>query len=283
MIEHPLPDIDAWVLFYSQTDMPVLQHTKVELEKLRDNAECVNARFLAAIIMQDPLMTLRVLAYLEENRRKSQRTDITTIERALMMIGVGPFFRDFDDLPTLEDHLKANPKALLGALKVITRARKAAHWARDWALVRHDLDIDEITVATLLQNIDELLMWCFAPSLAGRVAEIQQANPTMRSAAAQTEVYGFALDDLQMALVHAWHLPQLLTQLLDSANAENPRIRNITLAVDLARHAAKGWTDPALPDDFKAIEELLHIRHEALMHKLGIEAEVLAAQTQPPA
>ena len=139
MIEHPFPDTDAWVLFYTQANLPVLRHTVHALEKLREHAETVNGRVLSSVILQDPLMTLRVLAYLEENRRKNQRTDITTIDRALMMIGVDPFFRTFENLPLVEDQLQAHPKALLGLLKDIRRARKATHWAREWAIFRHDL------------------------------------------------------------------------------------------------------------------------------------------------
>jgi hypothetical protein len=55
--------------------------------------------------------------------------------------------------------------------------------------------------------------------------------------------------------------------------SDNPRVRNVSLAVDLARHSANGWNDPALPDDFKAIADLLRINHETLMRKLGLEVD----------
>lgn len=292
MIEHSLPDTDAWVQFYTQANLPVLRHTLHALEKLRENAENVNGRVLSSVILQDPLMTLRVLAYLAENRPKNQHTDITTIDRALMMIGLGPFFRNFEKLPLVEDQLKAYPKALLGLLKVIRRARKASHWAREWAIWRHDLDVDEITVATLLHDITEVLMWCFAPSLQLRVQEMLAQNRGLRTTVAQQEVYGIRLIDLQLALVNAWHLPKLLATLINAIPQEgaevarelvgpdNPRIKNVFLAVDLARHSANSWDDAALPDDFKGIEELLHISHESLLHKLGLDTDD-QAKTQP--
>ncbi len=271
MIDAPFPGLDSWVAYFSQAQLPVLRHTVNELDQLRANAEHVNGRVLSSIMLQDPLMTLRVLAYIEEKRGKRQSTDITTIERALMMIGVGPFFRDFDRLPLVEETLKPYPKALLGLLKVIARARRAARWAREWAVIRHDLDIDEITVATLLYDVDEILMWCFAPTLALQVKEMQTRDRTLRSATAQQQVYGVQLQPLQLELAKIWHLPELLTTLMDRDNAEDPRVRNVTLAVDLARHSANGWDDAALPDDYAAIEDLLHISHETLMHKLGLE------------
>jgi HD-like signal output (HDOD) protein len=272
MLDTPLPDLESWLSFYASAEMPVLRHTVNDLDGLRENAESANARVLSSVILQDPLMTLRVLAYIEVRRRKSQTTDITTIERALMMTGTGPFFRDFQDLPLVEDRLKPYPKALLGLLKVMARARRAARWAREWAVIRHDLDVDEITVATLLHDVAEILMWCFAPQLALRIREMQVADSSLRSVAAQQAIYGIKLQDLQLGLAELWHLPKLLTTLMDGANADNPRVRNVTLAVDLARHSANGWSDAALPDDFRAIEELLHVSHETLLRKLGLEA-----------
>lgn len=285
MIEQPFPDADAWVEFYTQADLPILRHTQSELEKLRENAESISGRVISSVVLKDPLMTLKVLAYLEQRRPKTQRTDITTIGRAIMMIGIDPFFANFNNLPLVEDQLKDYPKAKLGLLKTINRARKAAHWAREWAMMRHDLDIDEITVATLLHDIPEILMWCFAPSMPLKVLEMQAQDRQLRSVAAQEAVYGIPLHELTLGLVSAWHLPKLLATLItatppeegkvsvDTISSNNPRVRTVSLAVDLARHSANGWDDPALPDDFKAITELLRINHETLMRKLGLEDE----------
>lgn len=271
MIAAPLPDLDSWITYFVQADIPVLRHTVQQLAELRENANKSSARVISSVILHDPMMTLRVLAYIETKRSKSRVTDITTIERALMMIGMEPFFNDFQNLPLVEDHLKSQPRALLGLLKVISRARKATHWARDWAILRHDLDVDEISVATLLYDFAEILMWCFAPDLALRVVEKQTANRALRSVTVQTETYNVPLYEIKAALADAWHLPKLLITLIDPEHAEHPRVRNVKLAVDLARHSANGWDDAAIPDDFKGIEELLHINHEALMHRLGLE------------
>lgn len=293
MIEQPFPDTDAWVEFYTQADLPILRHTQNELDKLHENAESISGRVISSAVLKDPLMTLKVLAYLEKRRPKAQSTDITTIGRAIMMIGIDPFFSNFTNLPLVEEQLKDYPKAKLGLLKTISRARKAAHWAREWAMMRHDLDIDEITIATLLHDIPEILMWCFAPSMPLKVLEMQGRDRNLRTVSAQEAVYGIPLHELTLGLVSAWHLPKLLATLItakppeegkssvDTITADNPRVRTVSLAVDLARHSLNGWDDPALPDDFKAITELLHISHETLMRKLGLEDESIPTPNQP--
>ena len=62
-----------------------------------------------------------------------------------------------------------------------------------------------------------------------------------------------------------------LQTLIDDDNADNPRVKNVTLAVRLARHSAHGWDDPALPDDYRDIGELLHVTPETVRQKLGLQ------------
>jgi HD-like signal output (HDOD) protein len=277
MIDLPFPGVEPWVAYFKDVELPVLRHTAHQLDEMRADADNINARKLATVILHDPLMTIRVFGFIEKHRGKRQHTDITTIERALMMIGIHPFFEQFKDLPVVETQLKGHPKAMLGLLKVFARARHAANWARDWAMLRHDLDIDEITVAALLHDIAEILMWCFAPTLAIRVKERQTADHSLRSVLVQAQEYGVPLYMLKMELAKAWGLPQLLVTLMDPEHAESPRVKNVKLAVDLARHTANGWDDAALPDDFKAIEELIHIGHANLLERIGAPDELIQA------
>ena len=282
--EHPLPDVESWLAVIAQSELSVLRHSAAEIERLKANEENTNGRVLAGTILQDPLLTIRVLAYIEEHRQKRQTTDITTIDRAIMMIGIVPFFHAFANLPIVENRLAAYPQALLGLLKAIRRARRAAHWAREWAILRRDMDVDEITLATLLHDVAEMMMWLNAPKMALQFRDLQQSQPHRRSAQIQEEVYGIPLHKLTLALSETWRLPALVVQLLDDRHAENPRVRNVKLAVDLARHAVNGWRDPALPDDFKGIRDLLHVNQEALLRHLDVsddDAQLILAMDTP--
>jgi HD-like signal output (HDOD) protein len=286
MLQRPLPDLAAWVNYLSQADIPVLKRTARELARLREDEENVSGRQVAGVILHDPLMTLRVLAHIEATRRRSQTADITTIDRAVMMIGVTPFFKKFEALPLVEDTLGEHPQALIGLLRVITRSRLASFFARDWAVLRHDLDAEEITVAALLHDTAEILLWCFAPALMMHIRSMQEQDRALRSATAQQAVLGITASELQLALARAWHLPELLQNLMDDAHAEHPRVRNVACAVDLARHSANGWDDPALPDDLAAISKLLGISRDTLLDRIGRIAPsqpVLPADDEPDA
>lgn len=283
MLEQPLPDLAAWVAYFSAQELPILRQTERRLEEARAGIDRVSGREIAAIVLQDPLMAVRVLSYIQPMRGKHLRTDITTIASAVMMLGVEPFFSRLGTPNTLESCLKGETQALLGVLQVIRRVQRASHYAHDWAFYRHDLNIEEVTLAALLHDLAEILLWTFAPRLALEIRDRQQADKTLRSAAVQEDVLGIRLVDLQLALCEAWALPELLNTLMDDAQANQPRVQNVSLAVNLARHSASGWDDAAIPDDLTGIEKLLHINRQSLLERLDIPADQLARfqQTQP--
>lgn len=288
MLDHSLQDIEAWVLYFSDANLPVLRHTVRRLEEARQNLDRVSGREISRIVLEDPLMAVKVLAYIQPYTGKKLHSDITTIASAIMMLGIEPFFQRFEKLATIENALAGEPQALLGVLQVIRRAQRAARYADDWARWRHDLDVEEVTLAALLHDLAEVLLWTFAPRLAMEIRDRQAADRSLRSVSAQEQVLGVRLGDLQSALCRTWHLPELLLTLIHDTGAENPRVQNVALAVNLARHSANGWDDAALPDDFKAIEALLHIGHDALLSRLGVpvaepppDAADAAAGNQP--
>ncbi len=283
MIDRPFGTMEAWVGYFNSVKMPILRQTARRLDEARQNIDQVNGRDIAAIVLQDPLLAIRVLAYIQPFRGKHLRSDITTIANAIMMLGVEPFFKRFDSPITIESLLKSEPQALLGILHVIRRVQRASRYAHDWAFERHDMNIEEVALAALLHDLAEILLWCFAPRLALEILARQNADKTLRSATAQQQVLGIRLFDLQLALCEAWHLPELLKALMDDANAELPRVRNVVLAVNLARHSANDWNNPALPDDFAAIEKLMHIDRETLLGRLSIPDDLIQKYlTQPP-
>ena len=271
MLDHALPDIDSWTLLFSNNGLPVLRITKRRLDEMRADLDRVDARELAHLILQDPIMTVRVLAYIQRLRGRALQRDITTIASAVMMAGIEPFFHRFSELFTVEDQVReAGPQALLGVLQVIRRAQRAADYAQEWAIWRHDINMEEVRIAALLHDLAEILVWCSAPKLGLALQEKLKTHPGMRSADAQQQLLGFTFLDIQRELCRVWHLPELLRTLIDDDNADQPRVKNVALAVRLARHSSHDWDDPALPDDYAEIGELLHITPEAVRQRLGL-------------
>jgi len=249
-------------------EIPVLQRTIEELAHLRQDEERIIPRDISRVLLRDPLFTLRVLIYLQSRRRPTQVTDITTVEHALMMLGVTPFFQHFASLPSVENVLAEYPLAQAGLMDVMSRAHCAALYAHDWAVLRHDIKAEEVAIAALLHDLAEMLLWCFAPELALQILNMLRADKTLRTRDAQQAVLGFKVLELQNALMLEWKLAIMLQALMDDTHATHSRQMNVVLAVNLARHSANGWNNPALPDDYAAIQKFLNLSEEDVLERI---------------
>lgn len=263
-------DISAWIDFFGTAEIPVLKNTAREIARLKEDEDKLSARALTASVMNDPMMVFRVLSYSQKNKSKQQLQDLLQVEQAILMMGTTSFFKNLPTNFLVEDVLKTNLTALMHLLKLIHRAHRAAHYAAEWATHLADIHAEEVLTAALLHDLSEMLMWCFAPDKMNTIHAMQHADKTLRSAAAQQQVLGFKLHDLQKELVEVFQLPPLLSKLMkDSASGEQ-RVRNVTLAVNLARHSANGWDDAALPDDYRDIAEFLRMDIDKVMRTVGV-------------
>jgi hypothetical protein len=213
--------------------VPVLRVTAAEVARLREEQERTSAHALAATILRDPFMTLRVLRFLYGHRTRSQTADITTIAHAIMMLGLARFFREFAGLPVVEERLGGGALARVRAL--MSRSRLAALFARDWAAQRHDIDPEEVMVAALLHDITDLLC----------VLRARADDPQAWGAHART------------GILARLELPGLVAELNAESAAPNPRVANVQLACRLAHHCHEGWAPQAVRADLVQLQAFL--------------------------
>jgi HD-like signal output (HDOD) protein len=258
-LQRPLPSLAAWTRHFQQAEIPVLASTAEQLELWRSNEDAADARLLGEALGKDPLMTLKLLAHAAAHRSSRLLTDAETVTAALVLMGITPFFKAFGPQPTVEERLMGRPDALAGLQRVLLRAERAARFALGFAVHRVDPDAEVIHSAALLHDFAEMLLWCEAPDLALQVQHRLQTQPGLRSRAAQREVLGLELGDLEQALMKAWHLPELLAHITDDKRGRDPQVQCVMLAVRLARHTADRWDNPAVPDDLAEIGTLLNL------------------------
>jgi HD-like signal output (HDOD) protein len=267
-LTRPLHDLSAWTAHFRHADIPILASTAEALEEMREREDDLDANGIGEMISADPLMTLKVLAYASTHRGSRTLTDPETVIATLVMMGISPFFRAFGPQPTVEQRLAGEPEALAGLLDTVRRAHRSANFALGFAVHRHDRDAAVIHGAALLHDFAEMLLWCHAPALALQIRRAQQADSTLRSSAVQRSVLNIELAELQQSLMKAWHLPELLIRINDDAHAETASVKNVVLAVRLARHTAQGWDNAALPDDAADIGALLNLSYGATLRLL---------------
>jgi HD-like signal output (HDOD) protein len=272
-LQRPPRDLAGWTAVFRPEALPVLGSTAAALEELREVEDSVDAHLLAETVSADPLLTLKLLAHVGRLLRGRESfgggREVETVTAALVMLGIPPFFRVFGPQAVAEDLLADQPEALAGFLAVLRRSHRAARFAIGFAVHRLDHDAALIHEAALLHDFAELLLWLHAPGLALQIAAAQAADSTLRSAAAQQQVLGIELAALQHALMLQWRLPGLLVQLTDDHAARpGPQLRNVLLAIRIARHSALGWDNAALPDDLRDAAELLQLSTDATLRLL---------------
>lgn len=265
LLDSALPDLASWTAWFRRADIPVLADTADALEAMRANEDEVDANLIGEMVADDPLMSLKILAYAATHRPARRVTDVETVTAAIVVLGISPFFGTFGVQPTVEERLAEVEGALDGLRRVIRRAHRAARLAFAFAVHRMDLDAAVIHQAALLHDFAEMLLWCHAPALALRVRSAMQADPALRSSAAQRALLNIDLAELQQALMKAWALPDLLGRISDERQPRHPSVQSVALAIRLARHSADGWENPAIPDDIADIARLLNLSKDAAL------------------
>ncbi len=264
MLQQP-KSLAAWLAFLRQAGIPVLKQTSRALERLRADESLLNARSIAHVVTDDPLMTVKLLRCMQTHKHRNQTYELVDVKEALLMMGLDTFFREVPATPISEDMLRGHLEALVHLLHTVRRAQRAAHYAYDWALRLHDLHAEEVHVSALLVHVAEMLLWCFNPAQMLEIQKRLDADRALRSADVQKQVLGFTGMELQRQLTTEWQLPALLMNLMDPAQANTIRVRNVMLAVNLARHSALGWDNAALPDDYREIGALLRMEPDKAM------------------
>lgn len=258
-ITSPLPDASAWADAFDRLDMPVLESTAAAIDEFRPIEDAVDAHMLADAINDDPLMTLKLLRHVASRRSARATADAETVTAAMVLLGITPFFRAFEVLPSVEQRLSQHPAALEGLMSVMRRSHRSARFALGFAVHRMDHDAPVIHEAALLHDFAEMLLWVHAPSLALDIQHRLALDASLRTVDAQRSVLHALLADVQQDLMQRWRLPELLVRISGDQASSAAQVRNVQLAIRVARHSAIGWDNPALPDDLVELGHLLNL------------------------
>lgn len=263
-------DLDAWVKNLLPLNLPVLGSTQVALRALQRDAN-VSAARISTVVLADPMMTLRILRLVNARRGGSFAQRIATVEHCVMMLGLDATFGQLGKAAALEDELAAPARE--GLLKTTARACHAALHAREWAVQRLDLNVEEVYIAALLREMGEMALWVSAPEV---MAELQRARRKQPWSEAEQAMFGFTLDELSYALAENWNMPPLVESVLRPEDCEaHPRSRSVMLASHLARHAEMGWYGAEISADLDDIADTRHLLRDEVVvqvHRTAVES-----------
>ena len=185
---------------------------------------------LSSIVLQDPLLCLRLLREAERTKSHHLANETTTALAAIMQLGIDQFKLL---LLSSQDIEEANA----GLQEVETRATVASQVAQRWAAGRMDTDPEEVAVATLLADAGELLLWVYEPELPQAAKDELLSGRAKRSPQAQMQACGFGFKQLTMRCAEIWRLPSLVVQLL--RGVDTPRANLTRICSNAARHVVE--------------------------------------------
>ncbi len=267
----------TWIARLRSAEPPVLASSTQALHVLAAELESLRLDTLATTILNDPYLTLRTL--LAANRREAGQAsrETTTVRHALMVLGVGPFLRQFEALPTIESVLGVTSVPYQRVQALVHRARHVAEQARDFASLRHDRDPEEAAAAALLLDLPELLICIHAPDACIQLEEHRHRAPP---AEAELAALGVTLGELQQPLAEALGVPELLRALMDTTQTERPRVFGVHLAARVASHFEHGGPADELDADLQTAAEWLHLARDELVDTVHSNAHK-ATQSAP--
>lgn len=265
----------AWTARFAEATIPVCSETALGIESARRDEDRIDANRLGELIAADPLMTLRLMAHVARLRGPRQLGDPQTVTAAIVWMGIGPFFRAFSGLETIEQRLDGRAAVLRRVTHRIAQVRRAARVALEIAAQRSDPEAPLLHQAALLDDFGGLLLWVHEPDIALKLeAAASRLDPSC-AAAVERDVLGFELADLQQSLSRTWRLPAMLERVTDPRRGEEPGVRTVLIALRLAANRAADVAcdqfDPterlsrgglAATEDLDDLADLLGIKRE---------------------
>ncbi|MEW6646023.1 MAG: HDOD domain-containing protein [Pseudomonadota bacterium] len=263
--------LNAWADKLQHAVLPALPQTVAELTRLSAD-DNVNMWNLARVVEKDPGLCIALLRRVNTGGQKRLHTEVTTVEHAMMMLGLTQLRTLPKAVPLIQRAGDAMGRER--ALRLMAQSYHAGWQARELARLRKDLEPDEVFLPALLHHLGEILLWLHAPAKMVQIEELA-AQQQMEPEEAQYVVLGFGLDHLTLMLARRWGLPTLLQDSLKSENAQQPRVYGVMLAVQLARAAEQGWYRAATTSVLEQLADYLghDFGHAAAeCHRYAVEA-----------
>lgn len=251
--------LQYWIEALTEREMPVFAQTaRLIATEAGDNQR--SAAELAELVLQDVSMTARLLRVANSIIANPNRTTISTVSRAIVLLGFETVRNICFSIAIIDAMSHGAHHA--NVVREMARAFHAATQARTMAVKRRDHSPEEVFIATLLFQLGHMAFWCFAGTVDAESAErLQQAlaQADVDPVEAERRVLGFSLKELTGALNRHWHLSSLLEDALQPNPTNTPRATNVTLAHQVARAAEEGWDTPHMKQLLDRVAEALYL------------------------
>ncbi|MFY3775058.1 HDOD domain-containing protein [Marinobacter salsuginis] len=238
----------AWVTYLSKVELPVLANTLRRINELTDSKNST-VNELANVILNDAQLTSQVLRLSNTVFYNQTRTQVSTVSRAITLIGFDAVKSMAISSLIVDALLKRNDRPHL--LRCLARAIHAAVQARCLMPRRNETALEEVFIGALLMNIGELAFWSCETDQATELEErLRLDEPPVE---AQKAVLHSTFTEITRGLVDAWSLGPFIKDVVSPGQANSTASSLVRNSVEMARLSEQGWSGP---DMDKVLERL---------------------------
>jgi len=227
-----------WQTFLIDKPLPILMRTKLDVQDLIDQPQLSITQYVGPIIF-DACFSASIFKHVNTQRVEAGRNPLTTLENALSHLGQSAFQSFLNQTPIFEE-LNLPPRSTQGYMRTMGQACHASQQAKRWGEQRNAAQFEEVLLAALLQNITELMLWCYADKT---MLEIEHACYVEKQGyePAANRVLGCGMRELAVALAENWNLPEMVEDGLRSKLDNFTLATGAALASELARVVDVNW------------------------------------------
>jgi len=227
-----------WLDFLSEKPLPILNRTKLEVQSLINQAHLSITQYATPVLF-DAGFSARLFKHVNKQRVAAGKSPLTTLDNALSHLGQGAFQTFLNNTPLLEEQKLAD-KNLQGYMRTMANACHAALQAKNWAQQRNVMQPEETQQAALMQNVTELMLWCYADDAMSQIEFLHYVKKKPYETAAR-EVLGCGMRELGSVIAEKWHLPEMAQDGLRSRQEDFTLACGVSLAAELSRIVSQNW------------------------------------------
>lgn len=257
--------LQHWVDKLKHQNLPVLGDVIGELNKITGSADS-NVNQLAEVILRDPNLTARVLKVANSVHYNYVKTQINTVSRAIVHIGLKGVRAICISSMLMESMLKNKPKERV--MELIAQGFHAATQARNLlksAGGEDDLG-EEVFIGALLYNLGEMAFWLSEKS-DSKNKDLYSDSPKVRRAAME-KILGTSFKALTLELAKQWRLGETLEEALYPRENASVKVKAVVTGERLSRASLYGWESPQLKKVLKEVADYTGMSLEDALKKV---------------
>lgn len=238
----PTTSLEDWIRRLRDREMPIFSRTVQALNEAMESKRS-GVLELSRIILEDPTLTAKVLKLSNSPYYNPGRQKLATITRAIVLIGLQTV-RDLALACSFIETVLAHPNKKQ-VQREIARSLHSAVQAKSIAILANDPQPEEVFIAALLNNLGEVVFWCFGEQQGQEVT--RRMDEGMTAVQAEREVLGFKLSQLGASLSRHWKLGDLVEDAYKNPSLSS-RADYAKLGCAVATQMERGWDS----DEFRS-------------------------------